>query len=186
MVHLRQIGCMSVVRVKVGATLFLMYLTEERACGNSRGHLKMKWNFICHMGLSSKKIMCYGISIWVQFLALEFQRGLAHQRQLKGTNLKSPGFFSKKSIQLGPQPPSSQPSNIQQIVLYFSQLQAKTFSTNSFILYIWPGWYIPPRYLLCQVRYIQVGITTTTHCHAQYNMLVVSQLAILIAFEYLL
>ena len=78
----------------------------------------------------------WGISIQGVKLCFLFN----FQRQLKGTNLKSPGFFSKKSIQLGPQPPSSQPSNIQQIVLYFSQLQAKKFSTNSFILYIWPGW----------------------------------------------
>ena len=135
------------------------------------------WNF--KKGFST---ILWGISIQGVKLCFLFN----FQRQLKGTNLKSPGFFSKKSIQLGPQPPSSQPSNIQQIVLYFSQLQAKKFSTNSFILYMARMVYIPPRYLLCQVRYIQVGITTTTHCHAQYNMLVVSQLAILIAFEYLL
>ena len=73
----------------------------------------------------------WGISIQGVKLCFLFN----FQRQLKGTNLKSPGFFSKKSIQLGPQPPSLQPSNIQQIVLYFSQLYYRPKNIRQILLY---------------------------------------------------
>ena len=81
---------------------------EERACGNSRGQLKKKWNF---QGWGIKKISC-GISRSWFFLALEFTKeGVSHDfvefllvksfvisRISKGkvTNLKILGFFFKK------------------------------------------------------------------------------------------
>ena len=83
---------------------------EERACGNSSSHLKKKWGI--SRGGPDKIMRNFH---WFWFLALEFSRSvtISHNfvdfrgmklcflwRISKGkvTNLKIPGFFSKKYV----------------------------------------------------------------------------------------